>query len=519
MKPIFLKIFVISVIVILFVWFSLLLAQKINLSTVDLGRHIKNGEIILSQGLGSAVLRQNFYSYTNPAYPFINHHWLSGVIFYFIHKVGGFAGLSWFYIVLGLATLWFFWDAARRGSNWLAAAALAALLLGLMAARVEVRPEMFTYLFLGVFYWILWRCQNRETVRWLWLLPILMLLWVNLHIGFILGFFILGAFGLAELVQLIRKKPNKFFYLFIIGAACAAAALINPATWRGLIYPFQIFNNYGYLVAENQSIPFLLRLNMGEQLRFKLFYAAGAVVALSFIAAAVKNWRAIALADLVLAIGLGGLAFSGIRHFAAFGFFALPVAAHNLRTVWPARMSRIGWSYAATAAALIILVSGYRDYLTLARRGEWQGLGLAPAVNASAEFFNNNHLAGPVFNNYDVGGYLIYHLYPGQQVFVDNRPEAYPVSFYQNIYIPAQEDEDKWAALDSQYRFNAIFFAYHDYTPWAQKFLIARVQDPNWAPVFADDYNIIFLRRNDSNAAIIEQFEIPKSRFNVVSSS
>ena len=150
-----------------------------------------------------------------------------------------------------------------------------------------------------------------------------------------------------------------------------------------------------------------------------------------------------------------------------------------------------------------------------------------PGAEDAANFFKAQNLQGPIFNNYDNGGYLVFSLNTNEQgyigpvhmslkPFVDNRPEAYPVSFFQNIYIPAQEDNAQWQQLDSQYHFNSIFFYYGDATPWGQEFLVSRVQDPNWAPVYADSYNIIFLRRdNPANAAVIKQFEIPKSRFGI----
>jgi len=51
-----------------------LLATPINLATADLGRHLKNGELLLSGNLD--LLYKNYYSYTDPDYAFINHHWL-----------------------------------------------------------------------------------------------------------------------------------------------------------------------------------------------------------------------------------------------------------------------------------------------------------------------------------------------------------------------------------------------------------------------------------------------------------
>ena len=61
----------------------------------------------------------------------------------------------------------------------------------------------------------------------------------------------------------------------------------------------------------------------------------------------------------------------------------------------------------------------------------------------------------------------------------------------------------------------AIFFYWRDITPWAQEFLIARTKDSQWAPVFADQSIIIFLKRNEANRGVIAKYEIPQSYFKV----
>jgi len=93
------------------------------------------------------------------------------------------------------------------------------------------------------------------------------------------------------------------------------------------------------------------------------------------------------------------------------------------------------------------------------------GFGLKKDVNLSAEFFKKEKIQAPIFNNYDIGGYLIYHLFPEEKVFVDNRPEAYPASFFEKIYVSMQNDEKIWRKKDEIYNFNVIFFFYRDYTP------------------------------------------------------
>src|SRR5438067_514916 len=58
--------------------------------TQDLGRHLLTGKIIVTT---QAVSKENLFSYTYPHFPFINHHWLSEVIFYLVYLLSGFNGL------------------------------------------------------------------------------------------------------------------------------------------------------------------------------------------------------------------------------------------------------------------------------------------------------------------------------------------------------------------------------------------------------------------------------------------
>lgn len=76
-------------------WYGFFLARKTDLTTQDIGRHLKNGEQVFAAG--SAVLKTNFYSYTHPEFSVINHHWGSGLIFYGIERVAGFSGLALFF--------------------------------------------------------------------------------------------------------------------------------------------------------------------------------------------------------------------------------------------------------------------------------------------------------------------------------------------------------------------------------------------------------------------------------------
>jgi len=267
--------------------------------------------------------------------------------------------------------------------------------------------------------------------------------------------------------------------------------------------------------VENQSVWFLEKIGIIDNPNLLLFEIVFPILIVSFILLFFLNRKEFSLIFFFLGITFGSMAFLALRNFTLFSFFVLVILAYNFDKI----LKKINFRPAVTKAVVLIL------FLIIAGFGiinnqqiilySDKGMGLLLNNNAAAEFYRALNIRGPVFNNYDIGSYLIYHLSLGEKVFVDNRPEAYPMSFFKEIYIPAQEGDNLWETLDKKYNFNAIFFSHRDYTPWGQEFLIKRVNDENWAPVFADGYAIIFLKRNDFNQAIIEKYEIPKNFFSI----
>ena len=532
--------------------YALFLVQPINLSTADLGRHIQNGEIFLTTG---TIPQGNFYSYTFPDSDFVNHHWGTGVLFALAHRIGGFDALSILFLLFSIGTLVLAFDTARRLSSFRVALLTTVFFLPLVTSRTEIRPEVFSYFLTLLFLWMLVRFRAGDLSKnWiLFGLPALELIWVNLHIYFPFGILLIGIFLAESLIGAIRRyevnrpTPTTFQHsaecwnvvgrkksleqTYILGIAIVASlsiTLINPLGLTGAFYPFHIFSDYGYPLLENQPawkieslIPY------PPALSFKI--AFGGLV-LSWILAAIRVIRHEAMlpvAPLLLTLGFGWLGWSAVRNFAHFGYVMLPVVARNIDIFFTSPLlPRAGFkrtpeinrrksSFITGILALCIFLGVILSNPTYFQSKNSMGVGLAPGVNSAAQFFKTNGIKGPLFNNYDVGGYLIYHLYPEERVFVDNRPEAYPAEFFTQTYIPMQERNEKWYQVSAEYRFNTIFFNRRDLTPWGQQFLVSRVQDPEWAPVFADGYHTIFLRRGGPNQSVIDQFEIPQSAFSI----
>jgi hypothetical protein len=405
----------------------------------------------------------------------------------------------------------------RKEIGFSIAVLLSILLIPLMAYRKEIRPEMLSCFFSASFFSILWAHRNKTlSAKWLWVLPVLEVAWVNLHIYFFLGPAIVGAFLLEKVIFYLKDCKEKLRVIFYTFGSVLLATLINPFGWNNVIYPFLIYNNRGYRVLEEQSVWFIEKLGINNP-SFLFFKITLAVLLISFVWIVIRKRKKFPLVNFFLISGFAFMACWSIRNITLFAFMSLPILAKNINIIWPnLNFNSLNKKVSLAGISLVlvfIVLTVYGKALPV-NSGSF-GLGVIKGQDKAIDFFKGNNLQGPIFNNYDIGGYLIYNLFPQEKVFVDNRPETYPGEFFQEDYIPMQEDDDIWLAKSKEYGINAIIFYRHDATPWGQQFLITRIDDASWAPVFVDDRVIIFLKRNLLNNNVIQKYEIPRKMFSI----
>ena len=501
----------------------LIFSQRIDFTSIDLGRHLENGKIVWQS---PQVLFQNFYSYTEPNASFINHHWLSGVVFYLLYLVGGFKALVILNALLAAAIFLLAFNLARKKAGFYLSAIVSLPAIYLLSERVEIRPEIFSYLFI-ILTWVLIdkTAKDQKWRRLSWLIP-LFIIWVNFHIYFFIGLLLIGSKTAAEfLTKLIRSSGNLTERFYLAGAKAkywaiylgwsVLVCLLNPNTWRGLLYPFNIFQNYGYEIAENKSVFYLSHLMINPNFflfKIILFFLVVSWVVYYFVA---KKLR---LFDLFLSIFFSGSALFASRNLAIFSLAALILI--------PANWSYLKFNLAIServkiylAASFIILIFGSFIYLIIDSRSYHNfiknplGFDLTVDDAGSIKFFKDNNLSGPIFNNYDIGSALIFWLFPQEKVFVDNRPEAYSNKFFQEIYIPMQNDPVKWQDLSGYYKFKTIYFSHTDGTPWAQQFLGRILNDNNWALVYFDRSTVILLNKKLTDKSVLEKLSLNEKDF------
>lgn len=510
--------------------YGLMSARVIDVfsAATDLGRHLRDGEFLLSSSAWQ-VLHTNFYSYTYPEAPFVDHHWLASLVFYVVWKWVGFAGLNAFYICIGAATFLIFFRIAQSAAGFPVSLALALFLMPLLSARISVRPDIFTFLLCAIFLWLLWRQYNSSRPPgWKSLLLVagLQVLWVNLHSGFVFGPVFIGVFLLSE--QIERRRRGHIQRWSIILLLTLAACLVNPSGIRGALYPFTLLSTTDFPTLENQ--PVISLAIRGVPIEFAAILVALCFLGLSFGFAAWKgrfSWPLFALAAIAAILTL-----LMYRNYPLLGFFALSIPAINIgfsnrgpdsQSAVPALMPAHGGgvqtrSPPARNTAVVVLAAVLAGFCLngarLLKERDSIGLGLKPGRDAAAEFFQANKLEGPILNNFNIGGYLIYHLFPNHRVYIDSRPEAYPDDFLEYGYVRPLHEEPEWERILFQYHFNAMVFSWA--SDWEQGFLARRLLDSRWAVVFLDHTTVILLRRTERNQNVVSRFEIPRERLPLV---
>jgi hypothetical protein len=216
------------------------------------------------------------------------------------------------------------------------------------------------------------------------------------------------------------------------------------------------------------------------------------------------------------------LAVSAVRNVPVFSLLMIPLLAGFLHDMIQERVLSGMLRTRVVAAGVFVVGLGlcwtrHQDR----ERGGFFGLGLQNGVTATTDFLRANGVTGPIFNDFNNGSYLIFYLFhPGgslqsadDRVFLDNRPEAYPAALFE-LHKRMEADDTVWHEQDEKYHFNAIVYSLQfNNAPETERFLLARVRDPEWAPVFADNFNLVYLRRTDRNAATIKAHELSRSLF------
>jgi tetratricopeptide (TPR) repeat protein len=486
-----------------------LLAGLRTAADLDLGWQLASGRWVVQH---HSVPSVDVLSYTAAGRPWI--YPVGGeVIFYLAYLVGGYGLLSWLGAAACVGTIALL---LRRGSA--VTAALAILAVPLIALRTTPRADMFTVVLFAAFFSLLWEHYQTGRAR-LWLLPLLMVTWVNLHLGFIAGLGLLIAYAVAELLQAtvsgkqrpmaLRRSQDAATWL----GMTVLATLVNPWGWgiyRAILLQRRVSAQHDFLIMEWLPVPLnwtaLIRsFSLRDTTRSSIYV----LLAIALIAAMLALWRA----ELGAALLLLAAAYEAVQHGRMGALFACVVVvvggpiladavAHSGARI-PRQRAR--WALAWTAVALLVLLSGCRSYDLVTNRFYFRstssatfGAGLGWWFpQRAAEFIQKASLPGEVFNTYDEGGYVAWKLGPARRDTIDGR--AIPFGVVQmernNQLLKSSPDSALWQEETGRYSINTILLPLGRFHGIELVQLQAFCSSTLWQVVYLDEVSAVLVRR------------------------
>lgn len=448
----------------------------------DLGWHLAAGDLIRDHG---SIPFQDPWSFTLQDRQWYNLSWLWDVSVSILFQYTGFGGLIVFVVACGAVITGYLVSACLSSGAPATAVCIAVfsacLLYPCFATPPNVylaaSPNIATMVFCAIFCG---ECLKRT--RW-FLLPGFMVLWVNLHGGFLVGFLLVGMFCCTALLR--RDWANFKIYSFA-AAGCFLAIFINPLGWHiydGLtatlghfvqanITEWQSYYSNitapGNLTAAIPGILYIL-LFVGFELRF----GASRPVPLEL---RLLSW-------LFLLLG-----FYQFRYMSLFFMLStVPMALHIGRLL-PERLDDLQVRKSLLAAGIVAA-----SVLPLAFLQIRPALALPEMLSEQDARYLRTHFShARLLNHWNVGGLLIFRTKGAVPVFVDGRgATAYPDALLRDYFKLAEWtiDEAAWDTVLEKYRIDAVLWV-KAHEP-LRRFLVDK---RGWKEQYAGAYESIYVK-------------------------
>jgi hypothetical protein len=484
------------------VLFAIFVADCARYADTDLWGHIAFGETILKQG---RVPWLDFYSYSAPGMPYFDHEWLAQVIIAGVYDALGVVGLKLMKLAITAATILLLAGAEGEtgASPGVQSGVLMAVALALLP-QMQFRPQLFTFMLMAALLLILARDNYRGHAP-VWLLVPMMILWVNLHGGFIIGLAVIAVYGgVAGLQDLLEgrgwRRPLRFA---AITGATAAATLATPYGTNAWGAIFQTFERPSILNADTewQPLTVFLRSTWDQPHAGNAFLLLVFVMLILLAVTLVLTPSREDLPLVAVAIVMGISPFVSVRNMAlAMIAAAVPLARHCQMLVDKVRSRSVRNTAKSTSDVLLPAAQIFMVSLAMLLAVETglfsrRMLTARPSPLGALAFMQRHDLHGNVLCNFEWGEFMIFHD-ADSRVFIDGRYQlVYPPKVIED-YLGFYHDLPGAAAMLESYQ--------HDYvliSPGvdAGKFMRSR---KDWKLIYSDSASVLFARAQSRAADI-----------------
>ncbi|MCS7223805.1 MAG: hypothetical protein NZ959_04525 [Armatimonadetes bacterium] len=451
--------------------------------------HLSVGRQIL---VNRTVYFEDTFSFTHTAL-WVNVQWLAQIILFLVYDFSGIIGLEAFALLLKVTIfiiLFLALDGPPLTRAWLT------LLASVLAYPVisGARPQLFSYLFLA--FLSLWFRQLRGgDSRPPWWLPLLFLLWSNLHSFYPIGLGLIGIFLMGDWLN--RRfalsptlSPRLIRPLIIILIVSILACLVTPFGPFAFYQVLKnIFQSAGLPIEEWRPIA-----QSGHPV--SLFFGVFIVL---WVAAASLTPKKPDASELGFGALLTLAALSGIRMVGLWAIMMSPFLSEHIH-FWTARgqtappkwIPNAFLAVAVILAMLVILTKLSPHEYQRAEQKEYPQRAIAHLQSLQRE----GTLSNPIrcLTAYHWGGYVSWRLYPKAKVFVDGRADYYPRTVMQD-YLQLHGGQPRWRSLLTKYQVDAVLLP-----PKYPLASLLRTQKERWVRVYADKTAVLFVRRDERRA-------------------
>jgi hypothetical protein len=485
------------------------------LADSDIGWHIRNGEHILA---ASHVPQQDYFSYTMAEKPWYAWEWLYDLSVGGIHSVAGLRGVVLLSALIAAFTFALLFRSALNASgNLLVAGGLTALTAVAASIHLLARPHMVTWLFTLVWFQQLDQFQHGERRR-LIALPVLMLLWVNLHGGFLMGIALTGLFLagnaatwiLSSHAKLRMAALDRLRHLTTVLAFIVLATLVTPYGLRLYVHLYEYLDSKFMMnnIQEFLSPDFHLL-----QVKAFALLLLAALLALmmegrkasptDFLMIAFSAWiglfavRNIPIAAILMSLAIAPLLGAAFRD----------VAQHDDCALWLRRlalkldgfltrmrlMDRLFQRHVLAAVAVVLLVASVVSRAHSRPRAEALAFDKKHMPVNAVEFMAANNIHDHFFAPDSWSGYVIYRLYPNVQVMMDDRHDFYGEKFVRD-YLKVAQAAYGWRDVLNANRVNWVL------VPVDSPLSSTLKEAADWKVVHDDGMAIVFERLQPMSA-------------------
>jgi hypothetical protein len=482
----------------------LLKSGSLLLADGDTGYHIRTGEFIIQNW---TIPTHDIFSYLQPAPKWVAHEWLAEVFMAMIYRAAGLSGIVIFFAAFLALTHVFLYHSLRESCNdVLLVIIITAMAVATSSTHWLARPHIFSLALSLAWYHALnsYQFDHRNTLKYL---PWVMLLWVNLHGGFIIGLILLVIYALGNLLGSMVGCPStkdqrrgKANQLAAFAALCTVVACVNPHGYQMLLFPFKVTSDQLLMdrVAEflspnfHQPLPFkymlltLIAVACFSRVRLD-FIEVGLIVLLTYMS--LYSVRYVSLFAIIVTRPLLRLTADLVSQMPRSLLQFYRYRARNLAALEPS-MSHYFWPSISLSLAIALVSAGLIHFEFSTKR--------FPV--AAVEFLKRQSISGNIFNHDEFGDYMIFAAWPQYRVFIDGRSDMYGADRVTD-YLKIADGQPDWENILEKYNISLVFF-----DPRSPIAAILRGR-PDWSVIYSDDVAAIFVRHDSQHRRLIDRYK------------